>query len=148
EQLKGEQVLVALVEARDGNHRLGGRDLAPQLLLQRLLVALWPAIGAAGGSIEEISRALQILEHPQIVVAVLPDVGDEETDRVGLRYHEDEPAKGGGSLAQTARGRYPCLAGDSVRRPPAVRAAPIECVICEPGSAQIAPTRLQHSLRH
>src|SRR5438477_645932 len=96
QQLESEQTLVRLVEARQGNDRLGGCDLLAQTLLLRRLVGRRAPVGSAVVLMEEIALALQILETAQVVVAVLPGVGDEDPEWIVLRHP--------GSLAQ-ARAR-------------------------------------------
>src|SRR5262249_22522657 len=66
-------------------------DLSAQILAQRFPVAARPLLGRAVVAVEEITRALEVLENAQVIVARLPGVRDEEADRVGLR-HGGSPA--------------------------------------------------------
>src|SRR5204862_1614699 len=63
QQLESELILVRLKEARQGDDRLGRRDLLAQILALHLPVALRAPLGGAVIAIEEIALALQVLEH-------------------------------------------------------------------------------------
>src|SRR5437016_2759671 len=116
QQLESELTLVRLEEARQGDDRLGRRDLLAQILTQRLPVALRAPLGGAVVLIEEIALALQILEHAQVVVAVLPGVGDEDPDWIALRHPRES-----GTSAGAAKLVHPERAAAS-RRVPGARA--------------------------
>src|SRR5215469_16356973 len=83
-----------LEQARERDDRLDRRDWSSQILAQRLLVTLWSLLGSAVVAIEEVARALEILEDAQVVVARLPGVRDEEPNRVGLRHARPSLAQG------------------------------------------------------
>src|SRR5256884_3786785 len=90
--------------------------LLAQILTQRLPVALRAPLGGAVVLIEEIALALQILEHAQVVVAVLPGVGDEDPDWIALRHPRES-----GTSAGAAKLVHPERAAAS-RRVPGARA--------------------------
>src|SRR6185437_7492687 len=86
EELEGHEVLVALEEARKADHGFHRRHLPAQLLLAGFLVPRGALLGLAEVPIEEVPRALQVLEDPQVVVGRLPGMRDEEADGIGLRH--------------------------------------------------------------
>jgi hypothetical protein len=85
-QLEFGPVEVLAVKLRGDDHDLGIGDLPAQVLPQDLLVARRPLVGRTGVAVEEIARALQVLENAEIVLVLLPDVADEQADGVFLRY--------------------------------------------------------------
>src|SRR5207302_11290631 len=91
-------------QARQPHDRLRWCDLLAQTLAQRLLVALWALLGGAVVAIEEVPLTLQIFEYPQVVVAVLPAVGHEDKDWIGLRHErQSRTSAPAGKLAQFPR---------------------------------------------
>src|SRR6185312_7413467 len=88
-QLECQQVLVFLEQARQAHHHLDRGDLLPQALAQRLPVTGRRVVRSAEITVEEIPRALEVFEHAQVVIGVLPHVRDEEADWVGLRHCEN-----------------------------------------------------------
>src|SRR5213082_2023023 len=79
-----QELLMRIEQARQPDDRFGWGDLLAQTLAQRLPVALRALLGGAVVAIEEVPLTLQIFEYPQVVVAVLPAVGHEDEDWIGL----------------------------------------------------------------
>src|SRR5204863_8148877 len=103
-QLEGQELLMRIEQARQPDDRLGWGDLLAQTLAQRLPVALRALLGGAVVAIEEVPLTLQIFEYPQVVVAVLPAVGHEAEDWLGLRHEwQSRTSAPAGKLAQFPR---------------------------------------------
>src|SRR3569833_3670454 len=85
------------------HHRLDRRHLLAQVLPLRFLVTGWGMIGRAVITIEEGFRALDVLEHAQIVIIVFPHVGDKETNGIGLGHGRESRTSVSGAKPEVRR---------------------------------------------
>ncbi len=85
-QLELDPVEVLAVDLGRQHDHLGFPDLAPQIVAKHLSVARRSPVGRAGIEVEEVVDAFEVLEDPQVVVVLLPDVTYEQADRVLLGY--------------------------------------------------------------
>ena len=73
-QLEFDPVHVTPVERRGNDDDLGVGDLLAQVLAQRVLVPCRPVPRRGGVAVEEVVRALEVLEDAVVVVVLDPDV--------------------------------------------------------------------------
>ena len=82
--LEQHQIALFPVQTRKGNHTFGWRDLAAQFLAIGFLASRGTLVRRRGILVEEVSRALQVFEYPQILVGALPRMCDEQSNWIVL----------------------------------------------------------------